>query len=87
TKHWSGKIPLVLGMPIMMNQNSNVEGGIINGSRGILKQIHYELNTHGEHVLTSCIVVLDSGSGECIIYLPLDHVPVLRNSVDITIVH
>ncbi|KAG1799399.1 uncharacterized protein HD556DRAFT_1231589 [Suillus plorans] len=27
-----GKIPLVIGMPVLVSQNFDVEGGIVNGS-------------------------------------------------------
>lgn len=36
------RIPLVLGMPMMITQNFDVDGGIVNGSTGTLKnQILY----------------------------------------------
>ena len=31
-----GKVPIVLGMPVIVNQNFDVEGGLVNGSFGHL---------------------------------------------------
>jgi hypothetical protein len=36
-----GKIPLVRGMPVLITQNFDVDGGIVNGSRGTLQKIRY----------------------------------------------
>jgi len=38
TNQQLGKIPLVIGMPVMITQNYDVEGGIVNGCTGILKK-------------------------------------------------
>lgn len=37
TKQWLGKIPLVIGIPVMITHNFDVENGIVNGCTGILK--------------------------------------------------
>ena len=37
TNYQLGKLPLVLGMPVMFTQNFDVKSGIVNGSTGILK--------------------------------------------------
>jgi hypothetical protein len=34
-----GKIPLVIGMPVIIAHNFDVEGGIVNGCQGLLKKI------------------------------------------------
>jgi hypothetical protein len=44
TSHALGKIPLVLGMPVFIQHNYDVEHGIANGTRGILRHIRYTLN-------------------------------------------
>ncbi len=31
-----GMLPLVIGMPVMITQNFNIESGIVNGVMGIL---------------------------------------------------
>ncbi|KAG2361137.1 hypothetical protein BDR07DRAFT_1238620, partial [Suillus spraguei] len=51
-----GKIPLVIGMPVLVSQNFDIEGGIMNGSTGILKKVRYTVNDEKQCVLRSCIV-------------------------------
>jgi hypothetical protein len=51
-----GKIPLVIGMPVMIAQNYDVESGIVNGCTGILKKIRYQKDAQGNRYATSCIV-------------------------------
>ncbi|KAJ7127737.1 hypothetical protein C8R44DRAFT_778727 [Mycena epipterygia] len=36
-----GRLPLTIGMPVMITQNFDVENGIVNGATGIVKQIRY----------------------------------------------
>ena len=36
-----GHLPLAIGMPVMITQNSDMNGGIVNGSTGTLVCIHY----------------------------------------------
>ena len=42
-----GKNPLVIGMPVMITQNYDVENRIVNGCIGILKKICYQENAQG----------------------------------------
>lgn len=51
-----GKIPLVIGMPVMITQNYDVEGGIVNGCTGILKKIRYTTDLNGNRNALSCVV-------------------------------
>lgn len=39
THYRLGRIPLVIGMPVMFSQNYDVDGGIVNGAGGILEKI------------------------------------------------
>ena len=45
TKQQLGKIPLVIGMPVMITHNFDVENGVVNGCTGILKSIHIQQTT------------------------------------------
>lgn len=47
TKHRLRHIPLVIGMPVAINQNFDVAAGIVNGSQGILKKIRYTTDSDG----------------------------------------
>ncbi|KAF9042366.1 hypothetical protein BJ165DRAFT_1321417, partial [Panaeolus papilionaceus] len=49
-------IPMVLGMPIMLISNVDVDGGATNGAIGTLKSIRYRSDEDGHRYLTSCII-------------------------------
>ncbi|KAI0708649.1 hypothetical protein C8Q76DRAFT_601509, partial [Earliella scabrosa] len=54
-----GAIPLVLGMPVIVSQNFDVHGGIVNGSIGQLKKVRYRLDRDtGDRYLRSCVISL-----------------------------
>ncbi|KDQ54425.1 hypothetical protein JAAARDRAFT_135832, partial [Jaapia argillacea MUCL 33604] len=82
-----GKIPLVLGMPILIAQNFDVEGGIVNGSTGTLKRIRYRVDDNGLRHLTSCIVEVVDTRADTLPYLASHHVAVLEDQVDLRFTH
>lgn len=82
-----GKIPLVIGMPVMITQNYDVEDGAVNGSRGILRRIRYRMDEHGKRHAISCVVEVEDYSGDPLPHLPRHFVPCLQDSVDIEFVH
>ncbi|KAG1855019.1 hypothetical protein F4604DRAFT_1505366, partial [Suillus subluteus] len=51
-----GQIPLVIGMPVIIGHNFDVEGGIVNGCQGILKAIQYTMDDEGSRHVRSCII-------------------------------
>lgn len=51
-----GRIPLVLGMPVVIGQNFDVVGGVVNGSVGTLQKILFSEDDKGEQHLTSCVI-------------------------------
>ncbi|KAJ3878154.1 hypothetical protein F5879DRAFT_764039, partial [Lentinula edodes] len=51
-----GRIPLVIGMPVMITQNFDVDSGVVNGCHGILKSIRYRTDSQGFRHAISCIV-------------------------------
>ncbi|KAJ4493163.1 hypothetical protein C8J55DRAFT_394788, partial [Lentinula edodes] len=65
-------IPLVIGMPIMIMQNFDIQGGVVNGCHGVLKSIRYRLDDQGCRHAISCVVSASNISAETA--LPyLDH--------------
>ncbi|KAG1738066.1 hypothetical protein EDD22DRAFT_758925, partial [Suillus occidentalis] len=78
-----GKIPLVIGMPIIVSQNFDVEGGIVNGSTGILKKVRYSLNDDNQRVLRSCIVEISQSSDEALPNLSPHEIPIIEDSVEL----
>ncbi|KAJ3009702.1 hypothetical protein NUW54_g2705 [Trametes sanguinea] len=88
TCHRLGKIPLVLGMPVIISQNFDVQGGIVNGSIGVLAKIRYRIDTmSGRRVLTSCVIRLRDVSAKPMFNLEEGYFPVLEDTVDMTFTH
>ena len=83
-----GKIPIVLGMPVIVNQNFDVEGGLVNGSFGYLRDYRFQTDEDGIRTLTSCIVEIPDFSAEPLPHLPPRHVPIISDTVEMrSIVH
>ncbi|KAJ3807938.1 hypothetical protein EV368DRAFT_53480, partial [Lentinula lateritia] len=50
------RLPLVIGMPVMITQNFGVESGVVNGCQGILKSVQYKVDDQGFCHAISCMV-------------------------------
>lgn len=83
TKMRLGKLPLVIGMPVMITQNFNVPDGIVNGCNGILKRIRFKVDRQGRRYVTSCVIHAQDTSGKNMHNLPNQHVVSLRDEVDL----
>lgn len=81
-----GMLPLALGMPVIVSQNFDVEGGVVNGSRGVVKSIRYYVDK-GERYLKSCVVTIPSASLEDMPNLPSQDMPILQDSVSLQFKH
>ena len=77
-------LPLVLGMPVIITENFDVVGGIVNGSTGILRKVRYRTDDANRRYLTSCIVELPDATADALPNLPLKHVAVLPDAVEMT---
>jgi ATP-dependent exoDNAse (exonuclease V) alpha subunit len=82
-----GKIPLIPGMPVMITQNYDVEGGIVNGCTGILKKIRYKEDSLGNRYATSCVIESKTITAEKMPSLALGQAVVLQDTIDITFKH
>ncbi|KAF9516214.1 hypothetical protein BS47DRAFT_1281352, partial [Hydnum rufescens UP504] len=82
-----GRLPLVTGMPVIIGENYDVNGGIVNGSEGILKSVHYEIGENGQRHATSCIVTVPNSSGDLLPYLAPYDIAVLEETHSISITH
>ncbi|KAG2368145.1 hypothetical protein BDR07DRAFT_1212967, partial [Suillus spraguei] len=78
-----GKIPLVIRMPVLVSQNFDVEGGIVNGSTGILKKVRYTVNDEKQCVLRSCIVEINQSSDDALPNLHPHDIPIIEDSVEL----
>ncbi|KAG1837383.1 hypothetical protein DFJ58DRAFT_668945, partial [Suillus subalutaceus] len=51
-----GRIPLVIGMLVMIGQNFDISAGIVNGCIGNLHSIRYSVDVNGQRHAMSCVV-------------------------------
>jgi PIF1-like helicase len=82
-----GKIPLVIGMPVMIAQNFDVSGGVVNGCTGKLVKVRYRVGEDGNRHALSCVVEAPDTASGIMPDLPNHHVVSLRDTVDITFKH
>ncbi|KJA16538.1 hypothetical protein HYPSUDRAFT_124633, partial [Hypholoma sublateritium FD-334 SS-4] len=80
-----GRLPLVLGMPVILLQNFDVSGGVVNGSHGTLVSIKYSTNDRGEREASSCTVKLSGYSNDPMYQLHAEEVPVIADSVSVQV--
>ncbi|TEB38496.1 hypothetical protein FA13DRAFT_1605953, partial [Coprinellus micaceus] len=78
-----GKIPLCIGMPVLVSQNFDVKHGIVNGTRGTVKTIRYTTNLRGERCLTSCIIEVVGDTGTAMYGLEKNEMPILCDQVTV----
>ena len=77
-----GKFPLVLGMPVIVNQNFDVGGGLVNGSFGYLREFRSQEDEDGTLSLKSCVVEIPDVKCEPLPHLPPNHVAIVSDTVD-----
>jgi hypothetical protein len=77
-----GTLPLVLGMPVVLTENLDVAGGIVNGSTGVLRKVRYRVDADNRRYITSCIVELPDATFNALPNLPPKHIAVLPNDTE-----
>ena len=80
-------LPLVLGMPIVVTQNFDVAGGIVNGSTGFLRKVRYCVDDANRRYLTSCIIELPDTTANALPSLPPNHFAVLPDKAEMKSLH
>ncbi|KAF5341971.1 hypothetical protein D9611_001218 [Ephemerocybe angulata] len=83
TGHRQGRVPLVVGMPVMIMQNFDVEGGIVNGTTGILKRVRYRLDDDGLRHAISCVVDSPAITADVLPGLEASCAAVLEDTIDL----
>lgn len=75
-----GRLPLVIGMPVVFTQNYDVAGGVVNGAEGILKAVRYETDDNGYRYATSCVVSMPQCSSSPLSFLEDKEVVALQET-------
>ena len=83
TKHRLRKIPLIIGMPVSINQNFDVPAGVVNGSYGMLRMIRYFADEDGRRYLKSCVVEITDSNAISLPHLPAHHFPILPDTTEL----
>lgn len=75
-------------MPVIVSQNFDVAGGIVNGSIGTLNKIRYCTDHHtGDRKLLSCVVRIEGSDAIQMPHLEPFQFPVLEDTVDMNFTH
>ncbi|PBK87948.1 hypothetical protein ARMGADRAFT_884105, partial [Armillaria gallica] len=82
-----GMLPLVIGMPVMITQNFDVESGIVNGATGTLEKIRYRLDEDGRHIALSCVVNVPLMTGSPLTDLKKSQAVALQDTVELDFKH
>ncbi|KZT55305.1 hypothetical protein CALCODRAFT_437412, partial [Calocera cornea HHB12733] len=75
--------PLVLGMPVVLTTNYDVESGIVNGTYGTLMGIRYQVDGQGQRHVTSCLIHTNDFKGPALAGLPAGQVPVMADETEL----
>lgn len=87
TKHRLRRIPLVIGMPVAVNQNFDVAAGVVNGSYGFLRKVRFFTDADGRRYLKSCVVEIPDTDAVEVPHLPKHHFPILPDTTDLVFEH
>jgi hypothetical protein len=74
-------------MPVILSQNFDVPGGVVNGCTGRLVKVRYRLGTDGRRYATSCIIEAPDTVAKLVPELPDHHVVSLQDTTRITLKH
>lgn len=80
------RLPLVVGLPVMLSYNYDVDNGAVNGSIGRIKSIRYETEADQRFAL-SCVLDCPTYTGDVLPHLNTQEIAVLEDTVDISLDH
>ncbi|KAG1743512.1 hypothetical protein EDB19DRAFT_1633234 [Suillus lakei] len=56
TNNVIGKLPLIPGMPVMITENAVTSCKIVNGSKGVLKSVTYDIDNNENRYMVCALV-------------------------------
>ncbi|KAF8130604.1 hypothetical protein EV363DRAFT_1116073, partial [Boletus edulis] len=78
------QLPLVIGMPVMITQNFDVESGIVNRCTGTLVSVRYTVDSMNRHHAVSCVVHTPSILEQSLPHLEPFHSVVIADTIDVS---
>lgn len=82
-----GRLPLVLGMPLIIIHNFDVTDGVVNGCTGSLKSVRWSTDCNGKRRAHSCVIETEEALNEPLPNLNNHQVVALEDTVDLTFRH
>ncbi|KAF8317826.1 uncharacterized protein EI90DRAFT_2846099, partial [Cantharellus anzutake] len=80
-------LPLLPDMPVMICDNLDVQGGIINGSHSILRHVQYMEDEEGLRYATSAVVSIPDSSPDTFADLPPHDCVILQKPSAMKVIH
>ena len=77
------RLPLALGMPVMITTNIDLAGGIVNGTIGTVRAIDYTTLPNGDRILNHCIVHIPSARAAPMNGLGDHEFPILPDTITV----
>ena len=87
TNNRLGRIPLVIGMPVMIMTNFDVTNGVVNGRIGKLISVTYWVDGDGFRHATSCVVESNGIVGDALPGLEKNQAVALQDVTELSFVH
>ncbi|KAF8546019.1 hypothetical protein OG21DRAFT_1395032, partial [Imleria badia] len=78
-----GRIPLVIGMPVMITHNFDVESGIVNGCVGTLVSVRYTVDSMNWRHAVSCVIHTPSTNDQPLSHLESNQSVVIADTIDV----
>ncbi|KAJ7643208.1 hypothetical protein B0H17DRAFT_959856, partial [Mycena rosella] len=82
-----GRLPLVIGMPVMITSNFDVPGGVVNSCNGTLVSVRYTIGVDRNRCALLCVVKAPDMSLGIMPNLPDYHVVALSDKMDMKFKH
>ncbi|KAJ7587463.1 hypothetical protein C8J56DRAFT_757381, partial [Mycena floridula] len=78
-----GKLPLVIGMPVIITTNFDVENGIVNGCVGTLESIRYWVDSDGRRHAVSAVVRSNEIDGVALPHLNVNEAVAIEDEKEV----
>ncbi|KAF8344841.1 hypothetical protein F5887DRAFT_841745, partial [Amanita rubescens] len=75
------RLPLAIGMPIMVTTNVDLNAGVVNGSIGTIRKVYFRELPTGERILNCCIVHIPSAHSPPMPGLEINEFPIMPDTV------
>ncbi|KAF8338563.1 hypothetical protein F5887DRAFT_836258, partial [Amanita rubescens] len=75
------RLPLAIGMPVMITANIDLNGRVINGSISTVRKLYFQELPNGDRILNCCIVHIPSAHSMEMPGLACNKFPIIPDTV------